>query len=337
MSTSLDHRWSMVRESVFNTPLTTTRFYPMLDDVDADWDPRPRQSMGVQGGNGRRADLGSRRYTTIGQGDLKLKVELESKGAGVLLDWALGVSTVTAVTGGSQQVYHDQIAGTLNPSATIQVVKVQNNGTEWVETYAGCTATKLTIEQPEDDIATLMVDVDARSISTVVAAATAAYPTAPTLFDHWQGAVGLGGVLTAPTTTALATGLTAFADFRSWKLEIDHTADIGRRVVGARNQPLIGKPVPKFTGKLEFNASTVATALIAGTKLPFYQTWTVAEAGAPGGNVQMQVVLPQLSLTKGLPQTKAGATTIEDIEADVTNDGVNRDVLVVIRTADTVL
>jgi hypothetical protein len=327
----------MVRESVFNTPLTTTRFYPMLDDVDADWDPRPRQSMGVQGGNGRRADLGSRRYTTIGQGSLKLKVELESKGAGVLLDWALGVSTVTAITGGSQQVYHDQIAGTANPSATIQVVKVQNNGTEWVETYSGCTATKLTIEQPEDEPATLAVDVDARSISTAVGAATTVYATGPTIFDHYQGAVGLGSTLVAPTTTALASGLTVFTDFRSWKLEIDHSADIGRRVIGSRNQPLIGKPVPKFTAKVEFNATTLAAALIAGTKLPFYQTWTAPEAGAPGGNAQMQVVLPQLSLTKGLPQTKAGATTIEDIEADVTNDGTNRDVLVVIRTADTVL
>ena len=66
MSTSLDHRWSMVKEGTYNTPVTTTRFYPMLDDTDGDWDPRPRQSMAQQGGNGRRADLGSRRYLTIG-------------------------------------------------------------------------------------------------------------------------------------------------------------------------------------------------------------------------------------------------------------------------------
>lgn len=339
MSTVLDHRWSMARESTYNTPVTTTRFYPMLDDTDSDWDPRPRQSTAVQGGSGRRADLGSRRYLTIGQGTIKIKVELESKGGGVLLDWGLGVSTVTAITGGSQQVYHLGIAGTILPSATIQVVKVLNDGTETgsVETYSGCTATKIVIEQPEDSIPTIEVDVDARSLTTATAAASPVYPTTPTLFDAIQGAIGLGGTLTAPSTTALATGLTAFAaNFRSWKLEIDHSADINRRVIGSRNQPLIGKPGVKFSGKVEYNNTTLAVALVAGTKLPWYQTWTTTETLGAGFS-QLQVVVPQLSLTKGLPKVKSGETTIQDVDADVTNDGTNRDVYVVVRTLDTVL
>jgi hypothetical protein len=308
----------------------------MLDETDSNWDPRPRQSTAVQGGNGRRADLGSRRYVTIGQGSLKLKAELESKAGGVLLDWAFGVSSVNVITGGSQQVFHTQIAGTLMPSATVQVVKVLNTGSESVETYSGCTASKITIEQPEDDIATILVEADARSFTTATGAATAAYATGPTLFDHYQGACGLGGTLTAPTTTALATGLTAFADFRSWKLEIDQSLDDGRWVIGSRNQPLAGKPKIKFTGKVEYNSTTLSTALIAGTKLPWYQTWTTTETlGA--GTTQAQLVVPQLSLTKGLPQTKGGETTIQDLDAEVTSDGANRDVILVIRTTDTVL
>jgi len=338
MSTSLDHRWSMVKEGTYNTPVTTTRFYPMLDDTDGDWDPRPRQSMAQQGGNGRRADLGSRRYLPIGKGAVKLKAELESKGGGVLLDWCFGASVVTAITGGTQQQYHLGIAGTLLPSATVQIVKVLNTGSETgaVETYAGVTPSKITIEQPEDDIASIMVEADARSVTTATAAAVTAYPVAPTIFDHWQGAVGMGGTLVAPTTTALASGLTPFADFRSWKLEIDQAIDDARWVIGSRNQPLAGKSKIRFTGKAEYNSTTVSVALIAGTKLPWYQTWTTTEV-LGGGFAQMQLVLPKLSLTGKLPQTKAGGTTLQDVEADVTNDGTNRDLTLVIRTSDTVL
>lgn len=338
MSTVLDHRWAMKKESTYNTPVTVDRFYPWVDGVEGDWDPRPRQSTGQQGGNGRRSPLGARRYGTIGQGVLKLRAELESKAAGVLLDWALGVSTVTAITGGSQQVYHLGIAGTLLPSATVQIVKVQNTGSETgsVETYSGCTAGKVTIEQPEDDIATVEVDVDARAYTTATAAATPAYATSPVLFDHYQGAVGFGGSLTAPTTTALATGLTAYAHFRSWKLEIDQSIDDGRRVVGSRNQPLAGMPKIKFTGKAEFNDTIVSAGLVAQTRFPWYQTWTTSETlGA--GNTQLQVVASQMVLNKGLPQVKPGETTIQDLDADITNDGTNRDIYVVIRTSDTVL
>ena len=338
MSTLLDHRFGMKKEATYNVPVVVDRFYPFIDGTESDWDPRPRQSAGQQGGTGRHALLGSRRYLPIGQGMVKLKVELESKAGGVLLDFAFGVSTTTVITGGTQQLFHPGIPGTFLPSATIQVVKVQNSGSETgsVETYSGCTAKKVTIEQPEDDIATIEVECDARSVTTATAAASQTYASAPVIFDHYQGAVGLGGTLVAPTTTLLASGLTPFADMREWKLEIDQSIDDSRWVIGSRNQPTVGIPKIKFSGKAEFNATTLTAGLIAGTKFPFYQTWTTTETlGA--GNTQLQVVVPQLSLLKGLPKVKPGETVMVDLSADVTNDGTNRDVWVVYRTTDTVL
>jgi hypothetical protein len=336
MATLLDDRWAMKRETVYNTPVTVDRFYPMLDGTEGMWDPRPRQGQGMQGGTGRHGPLGSRRFLPIGQGKLKTLAELESKAAGVLLDGALGVSSVNAITGGSQQVFHLGIAGTVLPSATIQMVKVLNGGSESVETYAGCTAAKIVIEQPEDDIATIEVEWDARSISTIVAAATPTYAVAPVLFDHYQGAVSLGGAFTAPTTTALAAVATSFADFVSWKLEIDQTIDDSRWVVGSRNQPVVGTPKIKFSGKVEFNATTLTAGIINGTKFPWQQTWTTAETlGA--GFTQLQVAIPQLSLLGDLPKVSPGETRQLDLKADVTWDGTNRDVYVVYRTTDTAL
>lgn len=337
MSTLMDHRIGLKKETTYGTPVTVTRFYPWLDGTKTEWDVRPRQGKGINSG-GRRSYLGARRFLPTGQGSVTVKVELESKQAGVLLDLALGVSVVTTVTGGAQMNFHTGISGTVLPSATIQVVKVDNAGTELVETYAGCTASKATIEQPEDDIATLEVEFDALSYTTATAAATAVYATTPVLFDHYQAATGLGGTLTVPTTTAVASGLTSFTSFRSWKLDIDHKIDAGRWNInaGTRAQPTAGMPEYKFGGKVEFNSTTVTTALTANTLTPFYCTWTTGEA-LSSGNTQLQVVIPQLAINKAAVEAKIGDITTVNLDADVTNDGTNRDVYVVYRSTDTAL
>ena len=107
-------------------------------------------------------------------------------------------------------------------------------------------------------------------------------------------------------------------------------------MIGSRNQPIAGQQKIKFSGKVEYNSVTLTAGMVAGTRFPFYQTWTTTEA-ISAGFAQMQVVIPQLALTKGLPKVKAGDTTMQDLSANVTNDGTNRDVYVVLRTADTAL
>jgi hypothetical protein len=161
VSTLMDHRLGLKAETTYGTPVTVNRFYPYLD-VKSEWDPRPRQGKGITSG-GRRGYLASRRFLPNGQGSITTKIELESKNAGVILDAAFGASTVTTITGGAQMNFTPLTTGTLLGSYTIQVVKVQNEGTDFVETYAGCTASKFTIEQPEDDILTLEVEWDALS------------------------------------------------------------------------------------------------------------------------------------------------------------------------------
>lgn len=335
MATLTDDRWGIKREVTYGVPVTVDRFYPWLE-VEGMWDVRRRQAQGLAGGGGRRTVLGNRSFLPLGQGAVTTKVELESKGGGVLFDLAFGASTVNAITGGSQQVFHDAITSALLPSATIQIVKVQNNGTEWVETYAGCTAGKVTIEQPEDDIATIEVEWDAQSVSTVTAAATATYPASTTIYDHSQAAAGLGGSMTVPTTTALATGPTTFADFREFSVTLEQNIDTERWVLGGRTQPIAGIPTLKFEGKAEFNATTVPLAVINGTRMPFMCTWTTTEV-VGAGFAQMQLAIPQLAFTGDLPKVEAGQTRIMDLKADIVNDGTNKDLYLVQRTADVAL
>jgi hypothetical protein len=339
-----DDRWSIKKETTFGTIDTTgMRFFPWVE-VEGSYDNRRRMSKGLQGGGGRRTVLANRTFLpnpANGGADVELKtlVELESKGLGVLCDIALGVSTVTAITGGSQQVFHTGLSTSYLPSATIQVVKVRNDGTEWVETYAGCTPKKVTFEQPEEDIATMEVEWDARTLTTATAAATpVTYPTSPTPLDSTHGGVSLNGAVVVPTTTALGTVATAFGDMRSWKLEIEHQIDDPdeTRVIGSRNRPIAHNPEYTFEGEAEFTTTQVADLVISGGLFGWQQTWTTPEVlGA--GFAQAQLLIPRIGLVGDLPQVAAGERRKIELKGSVFNDGTNRDIYFVTRTADTAL
>lgn len=337
MSTLLDHRIGLKKESVFGTPVVVDRFYPRTDDCKHTWDNRRRQGAGIVSG-GRRSVLGARTYLPSGQGEITIKVPVESKQAGVLLDLAFGVSTVTSITGGSQIVFHPGISGTVLPSATIQFVDVENDGTEVVTTYAGCTASKVTLDQANEEPLMLEVQFDALSRTTATAAAVKAYSLG-VIFDSFQASAAVGGSLTVPTTTALATGLTAFPDIRSWKLEIDQKIAADRWNIngGVRAQPTAGLPEIKWSAEVEHNQTTLPVAMSAGTILPWYTTYVTTET-LSAGYTTLQVVVPQLAITKGQQEPKMdGSVSTFGVEADVKNDGTNRDCYVVYRTTDIAL
>jgi hypothetical protein len=335
MATLTDDRWGIKREVTYGTPITVDRHYPWVE-VEGAWDNRRRTAQGLTGGGGRRTVLGARSFLPQGIGTIKTKVELDSKGLGVLLDIALGASTVTAITGGSQQNFHTGISTGFLPSATIQVVKVMNTGTEYVETYAGCTASKITIDQGVEAIPTAEIEWDALSISTVIAAASTGYPVNPTMFDSSRAAAFLGGAWTVPTTTTLGAVGTAFADFKSFKFEIDQNLDIERWVLGGRNRPIAGVPEYSFEGEAEFNANTIPGLVLGGSRFPFACTWTTTETlGA--GFTQLQLAVPEMGLTGDLAKVDIGETRTVTVKGEVTNNGTDRDAYVIYRTTDTAL
>lgn len=340
MPTAADHFVALKRETTYGTAVTPDRAYPFVDGTESDFDKRIRTGKGVTGGFGRRTQLGTRTYVTAGQGTVKVMAELESRAAGVLLDLAFGVSSVNVITGGTQQVFHTGITGMLLPSATIQVAKVRNDGTYLVETYRGCTASKVKIEQPEDDIAFVEVEFDSLAMTTATAAITPTYAASPTLMDATFATVHYGGALTVPTATALGSVATQSTVFKSFSLEIDQKISTDGWLLNAssiRTQPKAGTPEFKFSGDVELTDSVFTDDYLAGTKKPFSCTWTTPEVLGPGF-AQMQLLLPHIMLTKGIAQVKPGETpTAFSIEAEVRNDGTNRDVYFVQRTADTAL
>jgi len=335
MANITDNQIGIKRETTYNTPVTVDRFYPFLDGTSADWNTRQRQGQSVFV-NSKRGWRGDRRVIPIGQGVLTVKTELSSRQGGVLFDLCHGVSTVTAITGGSQQVFTTGVTGTVLPSATIQLGKVRNDGTVDVETYSGCTAVSFEIECPEDGILTISVTFDARAFTTATALATASYTAGAYLFDASQGSAFVNGAFVAPTTLLLGTAATPFGNFRSWKLTVDQSADLGRWVIGGRNQPTVGSLSPVFTGDAEYNDTALRTIYLAGTGVPVVINHTTAEV-VGAGNSQLQLAIPQLFLSAPVLPPVSTETSVVTISGDITFNGTNDLFYVVTRTADTAL
>jgi hypothetical protein len=335
MANIVDNQIGIKRETVYNTPVTVDRFYPFLDGTSGDWNTRQRQGQSVFVGS-RRGFRGDRRVIPIGQGVVTLKTELSSRQGGVLLDLCHGVSTTNVITGGSQQVFTTSVTGTVLPSATIQLGKVRNDGTVDVETYSGCTAVSFEIECPEDNIMTISVTFDVRSFTTATALATASYTAGAYLFDASQGTAFVGGAFAAPTTTVLATAATPFGNFRSWKLTVDQSADLGRWVLGGRNQPTVGMLSPVFSGDAEYNDTALRTLYLGGTGIPVVINHTTTEVLGAGFS-QFQMAIPQLFLSAPILPPVGTETSVVSISGDVTFNGTNDLFYTVLRTADTVL
>jgi hypothetical protein len=340
VSTALDDFVALKREVTYGTLITPDRAYPWVDGTEGDWLPQMRQGAGVMGGSGRTAMRGSRWFLASGRGVVTLKAELESRGGGVLLDLSSGVSTVNAIAGGSLQVMHTQVTNMVLPSATIQLAKVLNDGSRRIETWRGCTAMKTTIEQPFNAIPTIEVEFDALAYTTATAAIVPSYALTSNLFDAMHATVGYGGTITVPSASALATGLTAVGYWRSFKLEIDQNGNDDGWVLagGIRSQPKVGVPTMKLTGDVEFSDNVLADAYVAGTKNPWQATWSHPTEVVGAVPAALQVAIPQIVITKGIPQVKPGeAPRTYPVEAEVKFDGTNRDVYLSYRTQDTAL
>jgi hypothetical protein len=343
MPTMLDHQVGWKVESTYGTAVTVDRFAEFLPGSSIDWDPNVVQGKGLR--VGARTARSARRVPLIGKGSGKLQLELTSKGLGTLFQSAFGIGASTLVSAGLyQQNFNTEVTGSYLPSFTLQEGVVKPGGTVDTYTAAGCTFSKFEIEMPGDGIATFSGDFDFLTLATNVALATASYPTSPTLYASGMpvtGAMQVGGTLTAPTTTALASlASSTNAVVKSWKLSVDHSIDTKRDRLGGRSQPTAGECKISLSATVEYDATTGATfrdAQIGQTAMPILLNATTAEV-IGSGNAALQIVLPAAFVGKGaIPVPSAGEVITTDIEFDVLDNLTNDPLALCLRTADAAL
>lgn len=340
MATAMDDFIGCALEPTYGTAVTVTRFYPwMPGGTNGNWEPQVRTGQGVLGGAGRTMVRASRAFLASGRGVVKVKAELETRAGGVLFTSAFGVAVApTAITGGSVQIFHTQVPNLVLPSLTWQLRKILNDGSARVETFRGCTATKVKIQQPVNAIPTIEAEYDALAFTTATAAAVPSYSATSNLYDAMHGSVGYAGTLTVPTGSTIASGLTADTKWRSWELELSQEADIDGWVLtaGNRSQPKVGMATGKLTGEIEWNDNVIPDAYNAGTQAAWMSQWQHPTETVGAVPALMQIVLPRIMWTKVPTDVSPGeAARTLSVEADVQSNGTDRDVYCVYRTQDT--
>jgi hypothetical protein len=344
MAGMLDHQVGWAIEGTYNTPATVTRFAEWLESSGLDWDPNTVQGKGLRVGSS--VERAGRRVTLVGKGSGKLEFELASKGFGSLLQGGWGTATSTLVNAGTfQQVFTPVVSGTFLPSYTLQEGIVRPGGGIDAYTFSGCSMTSLELDQPENGIVQLSTNWDIRSLATATALATASFPTSPTLFSSAlpaTAALAVGGTLTAPTTTALAsvTGGTASVNVKSWKLTVDNGLDVKRDVLGGRNQPVVGLRKITVDTVVEYDAITgtiLRDAYINQTAMPLLLQSATAEALSTG-TALLQIAAPAAYIDKGaIPQPTGGDVATTSLSWNVLDGLASLPAYMVLRTADTVL
>jgi Phage tail tube protein len=341
MANLTDHQFGTGVETVYGSPVAVSRFYRIKDSTAFQVDPMPLQGEGLSVGSPGGVSLLSRRVPGIGKATGKISVELVSKGLGQLLRACVGAGSANAVAGALyQHIFTPTIVDTFLPSFTAQLGVVNNNGQSQPTTYSGCTVSQFTLSCPEQGIAMLDIDVDAKSFTTATALGISGYPAADSLYTFVGGSVRLGATpaFVAPTATTLASGGgTANSNVKSWELTTSNNIDDGRWVMGGRNQPTRGKVAHTLKFEYEYNDTLMRDALLNQSTLSFTATLQTTEAiGA--GVATMQLAIPAIKINSGSwPEPTNGATVKTSVEADVLYDGANQPYYITMLSADTAL
>lgn len=345
MTTQLDASIGIKQESVYGTAVVVDQFLEFLSESF------DRKAEFVQGEGlrvGSRALRAARRSLGKEAAEGSLSVEASIKGLGILLNAALGTVTNTAVpsaTGAFQQVH---TPATSDPIASYTIQKGVppiGGGATTPITFLGAVCSSMEISAKEGEIVEISTDWAAREVKTDVAYATPSYPTVPAgvdpLLTFVHGAIVIGGTVTAPTNTALASGGTSVADVLECSVKVDQGLDDGGRGLGGAGKvtrkPVLGKL--KITGSMtvEYDSTVMRDAYLNQTRMALLLTFThdsLIGTGTPVAPV-LQVLIPVIVLEGEIPKTGKGDAT--KLKVNFTGlDGLSGSpIYVVYRTTDT--
>jgi hypothetical protein len=337
MASNQDFSLAIGVESVYKTGVAPTRAYEITDE-NLDWNPTRKQGQGLRAGS--RVARSGRRVTPIADGGGDFTIECVSKGMGLLLQACFGTGVSTLVSGTTfQQVF--TLGDTPSP-LTIQKGVVEDGGTVDPHTFLGCMVDSFEFNFPNADIATLKTTVDAGDFSSVQAftAVTSLYPTEPNNVYHFANASLSMGTLTAPTTTALASGATPTANIRDVSISVANNLTNNKfNMGGGGRKAKPNRGIRAITGKftMQYDATTYRDLFLADSPMNLVLTYVTAGALSTGVET-LQVVVPEIKFDGELP--KANGTDLITVPMAFTgldNLTAAQPIWCVLRTADTAL
>jgi hypothetical protein len=286
------------KESTFGTAVTPNRWLEITEAKVPSIDRGIKQGSGIRPGS--RVARSARRVQTTRQASGDLTVEAFSKGLGMLLEACMGAGASALVSGSTYQQVH-VFADTL-PSYTLQYGVPNHAGTIRPITFSGSTVSAFELGGAVGDIAILKTTWDCRNWTTATALTSPSYPAGGNLFPV-EDATIYTGTFTAPTSTALASAVTAVAGVRDFKVSVSNQIIADRFFMnagGLKDRQLPGTRQPTVELNVEYQDNSLWDALEADSEL----TLVISLIGGAlsTGNETMQVAIPCLKLDGDLPE-----------------------------------
>lgn len=339
MSTQQDASLGIKKESSYGTIGTADHFYEYLTE-DFDWSPTFANGKGMR--VGKIVQAADRRVLVKEESGGSVELELFTKGMGALFEAALGTAVSTLITGSSYQQLITPTTGDFLPSYTVQVGVPILGGSPAAQTYAGQVCEGFELDAKNGDIPTVKFTFRGKSMDTSTALTSPSYPASNALYTFVNGAITIGGSLTLPTTTALATGGTAVADVREATISWTNGLDDNGFNLGSQGQrtrkPAIGDAGGSGKLTLEYDSNTMRDAFKSQTDLALVLTFQSTVAISGSNYPTVQIVIPDIRLDGEMPKPNAGDVITQDVPFTVLDNRVSASAFyVVIVTAETAI
>jgi hypothetical protein len=334
MTTFADTGLTWAKETTYGTYVAGARGYEVQgDDLDHDYNKIPVQDMGLRVGS--RFPRFARRVVVGRDGSMKIPKRIFSKGDGLFLEWALGTSLITLVSGSTNQ--HNFTTGDTPPSASIQAQLVEAGGTVDDYSWLGCMCDSIEFSLGNRDLLTATATVDARDLSTAQSHVAPVYATTPNLF-HFANLSFSTGAFTAATANTLPSCATPMTNVRQMTLKLDRNLIKDRfnaTANGLKGKSLVASPAVTGTIDLEYDSTTYRDAMIADTTLSLVAQYT---AGALSTGLETFVfALPAIKLENPLPKANNDGLIVVSYNYSLGDDLTNTPFGIYQRTADAAL
>lgn len=329
------------KETTYGTSVTPDRFLEFISET-LDFDRTFYQSPALRPGSRLARSKGRALVKDGGKGDIDL--EVPTRGLGTLLEALLGVGSFTLVSTGLYQQVFTLIKDDFLPSVTLQK-GIPRLGANVVDAYTarGSVCSSFEFSIANADVLKLKSSWLARDIDTATAYATPSYAAASELFSFVGASIVVGGAVTVPTATALATGGTVVANIRDFSLAVDNKLDSnGFNMGGAgkrTRRPAVG--IADVTGRItaEYDATTFRDAVASQTPLALVATFQGPTDITTGNKPTLQITAPDIRLDgDALPKSNGGDVITQSLNVTAFDGLVAPHALyVAVRTADSAL
>lgn len=284
MTIQLDSQIGFKKESSFGTYATVDSF-PEFTEEDLNWVPTFGQGSGLR--VGRRVNRADRRVLLKEEVAGSFTVETSTKGLGKLFEAALGgTGTSTQASGAAYQQLFTPTSSDDLSSYTIQKgIPPLGGGSTLPHNFLGMVCSGFEFSASNAGIPTLKTNWMGKSVETSTSLEVASYAT-QNLFSFPNATMTVGGSVTVPSTTALATGGTATTNVRDFNLTYDNALDGDGWNFGSTGQrsriPKLGLRTITGSFTAEFDSATYRNLYLnqTDTAITFRLTYPTAITGA---------------------------------------------------------